>query len=206
MTARTTMSSLISTLRGMTNAGTADYTVAGSAYWSDDQLQTILDRYRAEVRQEPLNSFPVTTTGGSVAWYDYQSASRWFETTNGGTARFVVKDAGGTVNGTANWSADYERGLITFGANTGGTAYYLTGYAYDVYAAAADVWRQKAGQYAVAIDFSTDNHRVTRSHIVKECQRMADYYAGMAVTSVTSGSANMERSDLQGYSAYADND
>jgi hypothetical protein len=193
---RSTMSSLISTLRGMTNAGTADYTIAGSAYWTGDQLQTVLDRYSIAVREEPLTSFSVTISG-TVTWKDYQSNYRWFETTDGGTARFTVSDGQGNNQGTANWSADYERGLVTFGSNTGGSALYLTGYAYDVYAAAADVWRQKASQYAITFDFTTDNHSVKRSHIAGQCERMANYYASLASTGANgSGSGTTERSDL----------
>jgi len=46
MAARTGMNDLITELRGMTNAGSADTTIAGTAYWSDNQLQAILDRNR----------------------------------------------------------------------------------------------------------------------------------------------------------------
>ena len=44
MTARTGMSDIISTVRGMCNAGTADYTAGTAVYWTDDQLQGYLDR------------------------------------------------------------------------------------------------------------------------------------------------------------------
>ena len=49
MSARTGMANLIIRLRGMVQSGTADYTVAGSAYWTDDQLQDGLDKYRRDI-------------------------------------------------------------------------------------------------------------------------------------------------------------
>lgn len=196
--ARSTMSDLITTVRGMTNAGSTDYTIAGASYWTDDQIQTVLDRHRVEVRDEPLRSFAVTVSGGSVAWYDYQSSYNFFEQTgSGGSALFVVQDSIGTIQGTALWTADYSRGLVTFGNTTGGTAYYLTARSYDVNGAAAEIWRQKAAAYAVMPDFSTDNHSVKRSHIVAQCERMATYYDGQSTGWQNQSSPTMARSDSQ---------
>jgi len=44
MTARDGMTNIIATLRAWTEAGTADYSVAGTTYWDDGQLQDTLDR------------------------------------------------------------------------------------------------------------------------------------------------------------------
>lgn len=203
MTARTTMADLITTLRGFTNAGTADFAVGSNTYWSDDQLQAALDRYAVQVRNEVMQSFPVTVTGGSVNWFDYQSNMRFFEKTDGGTVRFIVKDGVGTVQGTALWSADYEKGLVIFAANTQGSVYTVTGYSYDVYAAAADVWYQKAAHASEMIDFSTDNHSVKRAHIAAAALKMAQRYENMAITNVSSVST-IERGDLNVCGGYSD--
>jgi len=48
------MIELVRTLRGMTDAGTADYTIAGFEYWTDDHPLNIMDRYRVEVYREHL--------------------------------------------------------------------------------------------------------------------------------------------------------
>lgn len=188
------MSSLITALRGFTRAGTADYSIDSTAYWTDDQIQTVLDRYALPVRNVPLQSFHINVSG-TISWFDYQASLRFFESTQGGTARFVVKDSLGSVQGTANWSADYERGLVSFAADTKGTAYYLTGYTYDVYAAAADVWYQKAAHASEMIDFSTDNHSIKRSHVAQLALRMAQRYENMATSSV-SQAPSIERGDL----------
>ena len=192
MTARTTMASLIATLRGMTNAGATDYTVGSSSYWTDDQLQTVLDRYCLAVYDELINSAITYESGGLAKYYDYYSKHRYFETTDGGTARFIVKDSNFDASGTANWTADYERGKVSFVADTTGVVYYLTGFSYDLNAAAADVWYQKAAHASEKIDFQTDNHNIKRSHIAAAALAMARRYEGLAGQP---GSNYMERGD-----------
>lgn len=177
--ARSTMSELITRLRSYTQAGTADYSVAGVTYWTDDQLQAVLDRFRLEIYMEPLVSVE-SYSGGTAQWINYQSAYTDFESTNGGTAIFEVEDGAGVTIGTANYTPDYPSGRLVFAADTGGSALYLTGRSYDVFGAAADVWRQKSGQYALAVDFSTDNHSIKRGAIIQQCQSMADYYQSKA--------------------------
>ena len=126
------MASLILSLRYMTNAGSADYTIAGASHWTDNQLQDALDRRRYEVREETLTSFGALQNDGSTDYLDYQSEYTWLETTDGGTARFILQNAAGSILGTATYSVNYERGLVTFGSDMGGSTVYLTGYAYDV--------------------------------------------------------------------------
>jgi len=186
MSARASMADLLLTLRGLANAGSAEYTVNGSAYWTDDQLQAVLDRHVTSFRHESLAPLPITGSGGSLTYFDYQCARRFLESTSGGTARFIVQDdTGGTV-GTAAYTVDYPRGVVTFGTDTTGLSRYVTGYSFDMNAAAADVWTQKAAHYVTAYDVSTDNHSLKRSQIIAGCMAMAKEYAkGAAVYSVT---------------------
>lgn len=196
--ARTSMADLITSLRGLTNAGTADYTISGTAaivYWTDNQLQAVLDRHVYTARHEALRPLPTTGAGGSVSYFDYQSNWRFFESTDGGTARFIVQNETGATVGTAAWTADYPRGLVTFGTTTAGLSRYVTGYSFDMNAAAADVWTQKAAHYVTAYDVSTDNHALKRSQIITNCLGMAkEYGAGAMAYSVS-----MDRSDTDEY-------
>jgi hypothetical protein len=180
MAARTSMSDLLLTLRGLTAAGTAEYTVGTASYWTDQQLQDVLDRHVYAVRSEELQPLETMEAGGSISYYDYQSPRRFFETTSGGTARFVVQDETYTTIGTASWTADYPRGRVTFGTTTAGKSRYLIGYSYDLNSAAADVWSQKAAHYVTAYDVSTDNHSLKRSQIIANCLTMAKAYAAGA--------------------------
>jgi hypothetical protein len=197
--ARSTLSDLIEIVRGYTNAGTADYTIVGSggtvSYWSDDMIQRVLDRYRRDVRREKLVKIRHYAGGGSAEYYDHQSRFRNYEQTDGGSAIFIVEDGLGDDQGTANWTADYLLGMVTFAANTEGTSYYLTGRIFDLYAAAADIWRQKASHIAAgasSFDWSTDNMSMKRSQIVKQAREEADYYAGLASPVIVT----LERSDI----------
>ena len=193
MTARTTLNELIDQLRGMTDAGTGDYTIGTAAYWDSDHMQIVLDRHRNDVYYEPLYSISKIVAGGSIEYYDYYSQYKNYEQTSGGSAIFFIQDGMGTVIGTASYTADYLNGHITFGTNTSGTAYYLTGRSYDLNAAAADIWGSKASYYATrAIDFSTDNHRFSQSQIIDHCLAMEKKYASFSGP----GSTLLERSDL----------
>jgi hypothetical protein len=175
MTARTTLSDLILTLRGMTNAGTADYTLGTVNFWDDDQVQTVLERYRRDHFRsllQPVESY----NGGTVQWKDYYSGIENLEKTTGGTAIFYLEDAAGVNVGTALYTMDYQRGVASFAANTGGSTYFLYGRSFDLNRAAADIWRQKASYYAADFSFSTDNMRVDKGSVHKHCLVMADYY------------------------------
>ena len=179
MTARTTLATLITRLRGLSQAGTADYSVSGTTYWTDDQLQDVLDAHRQDVYRAPMQSVLVYN-GGTVEYHDYFSGYTNLETTTGGTSIFYIEDSAGSVVGTALYTPDYNRGVVNFPADTGGSAYYLYGRSYDLNAAASEVWRTKAGHYAMAVNFSTDNHRIDRGEIIKNCFVMADHYDKMS--------------------------
>ena len=183
---RSTMADLVGELRTLTNADANEYTVAGVPFWTDKQLQTVLDRHVTYVKDYKLRPEETLESGGSVAYYDYQSPYRFFESTDAGTARFIVKDETYATVGTAAYSVDYPRGRITFGTTTAGLTRYLTGFSYDMNAAAADVWSQKAAHYVTAYDVSTDNHNLKRSQIIQGCLTMSKEYAsGSQVFSVT---------------------
>ncbi len=191
--ARASMADLIVNLRSLTNAGANEYTVAGNPYWTDAQMQTVLDRHVYRVRHEDLTPHETAEAGGSTSYYDYQAAHRFFETTDAGTARFIVQDETGSAIGTAAYTVDYPRGLVTFGTTTAGMSRYLTGFSYDLNAAAADVWQQKAAHYVTAYDVSTDNHNLRRSQIISNCMTLAkEFGAGAMIYSVS-----MERSDTE---------
>lgn len=176
MTARITLSELIETLRGMTDAGPDDYTINNVDYWSDDMMQRVLDRHRRDVFREQLRPIESVAGGGIVEYREYRSQYTNFERTDGGTALFFVEDSLGNKAGTATYSVDYLNGRITFADDQAGKVYYLTGRSYDLNAAAADIWRQKAGHYATSVNFSTDNHRIDRGAIINNCLNMAAHY------------------------------
>lgn len=198
--ARSGMASLITELRGLVEAGTADYTIVGSAgttsYWADDQVQDILDIHRTDVVFEELSMFPVQVAGGSLSYQDYRSAYGYFEQTTGGSSIFYVQDGTGATIGTSTYTPDYRRGQIQFSADQVGTTYYLTARSYDLKAAAADIWRRKAAHYApTSFNFSTDNHSISREQVYKHCLEMAEYFDGFSAQSIET--LQMFRGDME---------
>lgn len=192
--ARSGLSEFITELRGLTEAGTADYSVSGNSYWTDHQLQEVLDAHRRDVIFEQLKMYPVQIAGGSLGYYDYRSSYGFYESTTGGTAILYLQDSTGETIGSSNYTTDARRGQFQFSANQMGTVYYLTGRSYDLNAAAADIWRRKAAHYApTSFDFSTDNHSIHRSQIYQHCKEMADYFDGNSASAVSS--VQMIRSD-----------
>lgn len=179
---RSTLADLIYELRGMTNAGASDYTIGGVPYWTDKQMEQALDRFREDhfrVLLEPVEKYD----GGTVIWKDYYSGLKNLESTDGGTAIFYVEDAAGNVVGTALYSADYARGVVTFLSNTGGSAFYLYARSFDLNRAAADIWRRKASHYATHFNFATDNMRADKGAVYKQCIAMAEEYEQRAQNS-----------------------
>lgn len=181
MAPRSGMYKLLDQLRTMASAGQDDYQIGNKWYWDDDDLQVILDRYRTDVFGEELQSRSILS-GGSTIYLDYYSQRGNYERTTGGTAVFYLRDGSGNTIGTASYTPDYERGAITFAANTSGTVYYLYGRAYDLNKSAAEVWRQKAAYYAKQFNFSTDNHRMELGSVYKHCIEMAQFYEQKTAT------------------------
>jgi len=176
MAARSGVSHLVDVLRGMTESGTADYTIGTANYWDDDHMQYILDNHRTDVYHEELGKVE-NWNGGTIRYLDYVSRYKNLEKTTGGTAIFIIEDRTGADVGTANYSVDYFRGRITFGSDTGGSVLYLTCRSYDLDGAASEIWKSKASHAANLYDFSTDNHRFARSQYMQHCLDMANRYA-----------------------------
>ena len=177
MTLRTGMQTLIDTVRGYANAGTAEWTIETESsyitYWSDIEIQRVLDRHRIDIVHESMD--PVLSySGGSVIYLTYDLGYGNIES---GTAAFMIEDVSGTISG---WTMDYTRGLATFATDTKGSTYYWTGSTYDLYGAAADIWMIKAANVAKMFDFSTDGHSIKRSDLRRSYLDMAAYYKNMS--------------------------
>jgi hypothetical protein len=199
MAARSGLSNLITRLRGMTATGSADYTVGALTYWTDDQLEDVLDRNRLDVRDEVLTSHYVLGTAGTAQVYDYTSRYHNFESTTGGTAIFYLAFDTGERVGTALYTPDYDSGKITFAANTGGSVLYLNARAYDLNAAAAEVWTMKADHVADRFDFAADGATFKVSQLQKQYMQRAARYTAMAEWGNKSVSTHsFERGDMGG--------
>ncbi len=196
MAARSGMAEIITQVRQLASVGTADYTAAGSTtFWSDDQLQTILDRVRVELWREPVQAIPILNTGGTTEYKEYRINRTWLEQTTGGTAIFFLTNTAGSVIGTANYTVDYTYGRVTFGTTQAGSIRYVTGRSYDVYEAAARVWESKSAHVADQFDFSADGASFHNSQRVKHYMSMAQLMRGQSNSGGLTH-ARMERDDV----------
>lgn len=194
MMARTGMATNISAMRRFTNAGTADATVNGVAYWTDDQLQEILDRYRQDFYHVPMLPVPEMTTDGSTQWTTYRlpDQAKYIEEYDSESI-FRVYKADGTNAGTADYTVNYERRVIEFDADQQNVTWYVDFSAFNVNRAAAEVWESKAAFVVDNVDWSSDNHRISASQEYEHCMKQAARFKAMAGTNVS----KMTRSDMR---------
>lgn len=166
MAARAGLAWLIATLRRMAAVSEDD------PAWTDDDLQNALDRTRAERRGVPVEPVAERSPGQtSFADYLLPLSVRDVEFNAGAGDGWRLVDAGGqdAPAHTVNLAA----GVITFDTPTGGETYYLDCRAYDLNAAAADVWEQKAAAAVANVDWQSDNHRISASQEHAHCLKMA---------------------------------
>lgn len=184
--ARVGMSDLIEQVRAYCNLGTNDYNLGTSTYWQDDQVQIVLDRHKTTVVEEEMLEVTNTIAGGSIEYKVFHSYHGNYEQTTGGTEIFSIEDAEGNTIGSSNYSVDYANGIVTFNADQAGSSRFLSGYSYNVYGAAADIWKMKAGAFAEGVNFKTDNMSINRGDKIKNALAMANQYSVMAGSKVTS--------------------
>lgn len=189
MTIRSTMVDLISELRTMTDTGTTDYTISSISYWTDEQLQSKLDEHRIAVRSVGMEH-AADYANGTYTYKEYALPEKWME---GGTA-LTIQDADGVTIAPTEYVFDRDRNIITFTADTGGAARFVSGNAYNLNMAAATIWTLKAAHVASKYDVSTDNHNLQRSQLIRQYKQMAQEYYDKG----TPGSVYMERTDTYG--------
>jgi hypothetical protein len=164
MAIRDGMTNLVDRLRALTNAGTAQYTAGTITYWTDDHLQDALSRHETWVVEDMLTWIP-QNIGGTANYLTAQGHYKDLEEAESGTARWQIRSSVGVAEGTANYTADYVQGRVTWSTDQGGTAYMLTGYSYDLYGAAVDVLEHQLANFNLWYDFSADNQEFDRSQV-----------------------------------------
>ena len=174
--ARPGLVDLITELRSMTDASASDYSLGGLPYWTDLQLQAVLDKHRTEIKFLEMDTSPDAPVGGNVQYHDYTVGWGNLEQTTGGTLVFIVQDVLGNSVPLASYTPDYQRCLVTFAVNTLGLTYFVTARSYDLDGAAAEVWRKKQVHYHTAINFITDNQSLSRESLFSHAREMAAYY------------------------------
>lgn len=193
MAVRDGMSNLIDRVRRMANAGTAQYTVGGVTYWTDQHVQDTLDLHSSWVVNHPL-VWQSQQIDGTVNYLTALSDYKNLEANTSGTSRFAIRNSLGTLEGTANYTPDYDNGRITWSTNTGGTSLYLTGYSYDVYGAAIELLEDKMAYVDLWYDFRADNQAFSRSQVVKSIESLIKRYQRLSGQNLPSFSGDVHSS------------
>lgn len=161
--ARPGMSHLVAEVRRLSGASSTEYTAAGTTWWTDDQIEAVLDRHRRDITSEQLISDRTPVGGGSSSYITFRSRHSDLETGAGA----AIRDGLGDLRGTATYTLDGTRGVITFTDDQGGTALYLTTATYDVHGAAAEVLENWSTALSLDFQFATDGqsfHREQKAH------------------------------------------
>jgi hypothetical protein len=188
------MGNLIKRLRVMTETAATDYSVNSVTYWTDDQLQDVLDMYRTEINQRELIGVP-EYSGGSTIWKDYPLGAKDLEeatSNSGNVVAWSLVDSTGTEVSSSDYAADYISGIVRFVSDTSGAIYFLKARSYNLSRAAADIWRRKAAHVASGYDFSTEGQSFSRSQLYANYIAIAEQFGSASGLVVT----RMVRTDL----------
>ncbi len=169
-TARSTCDDLFARLRRY-----AGDPAGSSAFFTDDDLQDILDRHRIPWRQWELTPEATFTQGGIYNYTDYWARGE------GGTVAIGDWEQGYVLQW-GDWrtltpaTADENTGHWTFALEPPGQVppVFITGYSYDLAGAAAECWDAKAAAFAPKFDASSQGMNARRSQIYDHCCDQAE--------------------------------
>lgn len=144
---RTTLSDLITRLRKLLGdpAGV-------SQTWADDELQDFLDSNRLDVCHAALRPGRARTSGTATYTDYYADYGEW-------ESDVLLEDGGGDA--LTPTASDLVAGRWTFADR--GSAVYITGKTFDLWATAADVLEAWAARVALEFDFDADGGKYKRS-------------------------------------------
>ena len=178
-------------MRRLTGAGTSEYSIVNQAaatvtYFTDEQIQRVLDSRRVRLARYPVDYEEEYSTSGSTVIFQHAYVGyKWLEDTAGGgnNTNCNLSDSQGSIIGTANYTLTPEDGFIAFTSDQRGSARFFTGWMHNPYKAAMDILVSWSTELARQPDFQTDNMRVWRSQksaAVREQIKVLKQMAGLA--------------------------
>ncbi len=163
---RSTMADLVARVRQLIHD-----TPGATQVYTDDEIESLLDANRTDVRYMPLTAVDTIAPGGQISHLEYRArVGNWEDSPT------LLNGQYGTVVPTVS---DNARGVWAFSAHQAAPV-YIVGSRYNVYAAAADALDMMAAREQGAIDFTADGLTVKRSQRVTQLQSLAMHYRSMA--------------------------
>jgi len=178
MAVRSGMEDLVDELRLLTETqDTTDEAAIDYGIWTDDALQTVLDVYgRRELVDVELQPLPQVT--GTVALYAIPFSDKvWLERDD--TICTVVNTSGQDVGAVTN----YAQNTVTH-SSTLGEPVYVRGRAFDLWAAAANIWAKKASMRSSMIQAKAGDHTLYEQQEYEHCLERYRFYAGQKLRTV----------------------
>ncbi len=189
MSVRTGMADMINYVRLHADLSQNEVTVNGVAYWTDQQIQDVLDTYRQDARRILLEVVPEKLAGVVLytRYYLPDYIGSWIETGD----QFTIVDVLG--NAAPSYTLDLNSRVVIFDANTTGKTYYAYMRVYDIRPAIAEVWLMKAGLRTALIDWKAGGQSMNEDAEYKHCMEQYKEWSGyMGIKSV-----RMRREDYQ---------
>ena len=190
---------IIEEVRRLAGAGTAEMTIATVDYFSDSQIQELLDSRRTRFARELMYyERELSEGGGTVIYHNMRLGHGWVEDiqAGGNTNDMKVTDSQGSVLGTSTYTFNAVEGFIRFTSNQKGSHRYYTGWGYNPYTAAYDLLLSWSMTLARQPDWTTDNMGVKRSQKVRELREQMKALKLLAGLAPPIKVHQMERSDV----------
>ncbi len=203
MTTRAGAAYIIAEVRRLAGAGTAEYEIVAQTgstvtYYTDEQIERILDSRRIRMARHQLLYEPELSTGGTSVYQHAKVGFAWVEDESAGGSNndMNITDNQGAIIGTADYSFSAEDGYVSFGADQAGSARYMTGWIHNPYKAAVDVLTSWLNELVKKPDFQTDNMRVWRSNRADAVRRQIEDLKEIAGMAPYLQTHTFERSDV----------
>lgn len=182
------MQAILTELRSMTGAGSAQYESGGTTYWTDQQLEAKLaQRISGYLVQYPITLIPSLSVDGGLV---FLAGSVHIAGTLDVETAALVTFWGGQIPGSATVTPN---GFVTFTESQVASMPLMSGTVYDLYGTAADVLTDWASAVKLGYDLTTDGQTLTRSQRHEQMLEQADAYRKRAVI----GSVRMQRGDVK---------
>lgn len=176
MSARTGLADIIAYVRLHADLEEDSITVNGVSYWTDDQIQLILDMFRKDVRGVLLMPLNERLAGVStyLRYYIPDEISNWLENS---PEQLQVLDVLGNAP-SISYTIDLDSRVVIFASNTLGKAYYLYAREYDVRPAIAEFWLTKIGLLTQLVDWKAGGQSINESQEYQHCMEQYKEWSG----------------------------
>ena len=176
--ARDSLALIITELRVLTdNVVTEDSPLVDTSVWDDDALAYNLEAYgRRDLIDVEMT--PFMQTDGDYYLYNINVPPYFMleEPAEGEDAICTVVDGSGIQP--AGYTINYDQKTVEFLGDTDGKTYYLRGVAYNLHAAAAQVWLRKAALRSSMISIKAGDHTLREDQEYQHCMDMYNFFSG----------------------------